>query len=99
MTWAPLWGQVNVWYGGTKACSGSGAVSALPACVESGEALSLIVSTDVEGVASSTGFAQLPSSCGISSMVSRSSSSVLRACLETHLSIMKRFNSMLAMAI
>ena len=24
---------------------------------------------------------------------------VLRACLETHLSIMKRFNSMLAMAI
>ena len=31
--------------------------------------------------------------------VSLATSSVLRACLETHLSIMKRFNSMLAMAI
>lgn len=57
-------------------CAGIGCGIFCP--LSAGEALSLIVSTDVEGVASSTGFAQLPSSCGISSMVSRSSSSVLR---------------------
>ena len=37
MTWAPLLGQANVWYGGTKVCSCAGSnVGALleaPACV------------------------------------------------------------------
>lgn len=38
------------------------------------------------------------SACAVN-MLGATSVIVLRACLETHLSIMKRFNSMLAMAI
>ena len=36
---------------------------------------------------------------GVANVNDDTSGQALRACLETHLSIMKRFNSMLAMAI